>query len=272
MNKALFCIILALTSIFDVVFGVQLYGTALAQSQQPAKKQRNETRHRASSGTVTSSKARVSLSDSENLLKVYPFRPTNDFYVSGFLTFPVRTHPQTNGIGSVFGLRRGLFDFYLGALSETRVWRQLEQRPNEDSMKGFREEFTAEEVDPSKVTRNLNRFRWSASDPFSLWSIDAGFGVRFPAPFLPESFSSHISTFISVGNLTDKRATLVEYSTRGAGILFLGLWKTNFAKQLHLRGGFRYSLLEASPNNFTDVWEQLSVQTLGFVSGVEWFL
>ncbi len=271
MNKARFFYKTTLFFSLEFVCG-QLYGMALAQTQQQVNRQKNETRQRSPGGSTTSSRARVSLSDSENLLKVYPFRPTNDFYVSGFLTVPLKTHPQSNGVGSVFGLRRGLFDFYLGALSEKRVWRQLEQRPNEDSLKGFREEFTAEEIDPSKVTRNLNRFRWSASDPFSLWSIDAGFGVRFPAPFLPESFSSHISTFISFGNLTDKRTSLVEYSTRGAGILFLGSWKTNFAKRLHLRGGFRYSVLEASPNSFSDVWEQLSVQTLGFVSGVEWFL
>ena len=272
MNKERLFIQIALFFGIEVICGTQLYGKAFAESQQQVKRQKSETRQRTSGGSTTPSRATVTLSDSENLLRVYPFKPSNDFYVSGFLTFPLRTHPQTNGFGSVFGLRRGLFDFYLGALSETRVWRQLEQRPNEEILKGFRDEFVADEIDPSKVTRSLTRFQWSASDPFSLWSIDAGFGVRFPAPFLPESFSSHISTFISLGGLTDNRVTRVNYSTRGAGLLFLGSWKTPFEKSLRLSGGFRYSVLEASPNDFSDFWEQLSVQTLGFVSGVEWFL
>jgi hypothetical protein len=218
------------------------------------------------------SERKVVLPDSMSLIKVYPFRPTNDFYVSALLTVPLKTHTAANGFAAFAGLRRGLFDFYVGLLKETRAWRQLEQRQPEEAYVASKGEFTADDPDKEKVSRHLLKFQWSSSDLFSLWSFDAGFGLRYPAPFLSDNFYLHSSAFVSLGGLTDTRVTGLSLGTRGAGIVMSLSWRLPPIKNLNVRSGFRYSVLEGSPNKFSNASEQLSVHAFGLINGLEWFL
>ena len=248
-----------------------LFWNSLAYGQSQSG-QRNKTRQAANQTKDVSPSPKVVVPDSMSLSKVYPFKPQNLYFVSGGLTTPLRTHSATNGIAASAGLRRGLLEFYVTLLRENRVWRQLEQRPSADVYNSYKGEFTADEPDKVKVRSHLLKFQWSASDLFSLWAFDGGFGLRYPAPFLSDDFSLHSSTFISFGGLSESNVTASTYSTRGAGLKMMLFWNVPALRSMNVMTGFRYSVLEASGNGFSDAADQLSVQTFGLLNGVEWFL
>lgn len=208
----------------------------------------------------------------ESLDKIYPFKVSNVFYVSGLYSVPLKTHSGASGFGASVGILRGLLDLNVTYINESRVWRQLEQRSNEDILKEHRAVVTADDGDPVKTSRYATQFLWSESDPFELWSLDVGFGVRYPSSFLPSSFSNQLITFVSLGSVKDKSITSANYSTRGAGLLAGLNWRIPGANNLETKVALRYSILEASENGFKDVLGQLSLQEMSFLTGVELFL
>ncbi|NBX17483.1 MAG: hypothetical protein EBR09_08980 [Proteobacteria bacterium] len=245
---------------------IGIFCAPAASAQDSKNRQSNRTSKAAAPA------AKVVVPDSLSLSKVYPFKPRNIYYASGALTLPLRTHSGANGISFSAGLRRGLFDFFATYLNETRVWRQLEQRPTADAYENFKKEFTSDEPDKIKGRAHLLKFQWSSGDLFSLWGFEGGFGLRYPAPLLPDDFTANTATFISLGGLSEVRVVGVKYTTRGAGLKMLLAWNVPQMRSLNVISGFRYTILEASPNGFKDAADQLSVHAFGMMNGVEWQL
>lgn len=210
--------------------------------------------------------------DGEPLDKLYPFKVSNAFYLSGVLSVPLRTHTGTAGFGATVGVVRGLLDLNITYINESRVWRQLEQRSNEEVLKDHRAAVVGDEWDPIKASRYTTQFLWSESDPFELWSLDFGFGVRYPSAFLPPAFTNHLMTFVSLGTVKDKSVTSINYSTRGVGLLGGLNWRIPGYNNFEAKASVRYSILEASENSFTDILGQISLQEFSILTGVDYFL